>query len=91
MPVEYCEFSHCPEKCQQWLEKNLPDLFEQLNAGGQVGDVEAKKKSRQSRGGKGTVMKKAVTPKVKLSRSSRGKNKYVTTVTGLETCGMYRA
>ena len=26
MPLEYCEYSNCKEKCREWLEKNLPDL-----------------------------------------------------------------
>jgi hypothetical protein len=29
MPIEYCEYSGKYEKCQQWLERNLPDLAKQ--------------------------------------------------------------
>ena len=26
MPLEYCEYSTCKDKCREWLEKNLPDM-----------------------------------------------------------------
>ena len=53
---------------------------------------EGEKKKRQTRGGKGrgvikTKAKKEVERKICLSRSSRGKKKFVTIVTGLATYG----
>nr|VZI23759.1 unnamed protein product [Spirometra erinaceieuropaei] len=86
MPIEYCEFSHCPEKCKQWLEKNLPEVFEQLST--VTEDTETKKKSRQVRGGKGSGVKKPVQQKITLFRASRGKNKFTTSVIGLDTFGI---
>lgn len=35
MPIEYCEYSQNVEKCQAWLERNLPELVEkQARIGG---------------------------------------------------------
>ena len=31
MPLEYCEYSSCKEKCREWLEKNLPNLAGELS------------------------------------------------------------
>lgn len=92
MPLEYCEYSGKPEKCRQWLEKNLPEELEKLNIvdGSEVADSE---KKHQKRGGKGSKAsgekggggkKKAGPPaKVTLQRASRGKNKFVTIIKGL--------
>nr|CDS33319.1 Arp2:3 complex subunit [Hymenolepis microstoma] len=90
MPIEYCEFSNDPAKCKAWLEKNLPDLFEQMSTGVEekAEDGGAKKKSRQSRGGKGPGSKKPTEQKVTVSRASRGKNKFTTSVMGLDTYGI---
>lgn len=30
LPIEYCEYYPSAGKCRQWLEKNLPDVFESL-------------------------------------------------------------
>lgn len=91
MPIEYCEFSNDPAKCKAWLEKNLPDLFQELNTGGEEASEESssKKKSRQNRGGKGSGPKKPSEQRVTVSRASRGKNKYTTSVIGLDTYGSH--
>lgn len=90
MPIEYCEFSADPAKCKVWLEKNLPEIFEQMNTGDQPTEEGAsKKKSRQSRGGKGPGGKKPVEQKVTIFRASRGKNKFTTSVMGLDTFGKH--
>jgi hypothetical protein len=45
MPIEYCEYSGKYEKCQQWLEKNLPQLAAQkLQLGEDEGQEAAEKK-----------------------------------------------
>lgn len=31
LPYEYCENGPTAEKCKEWMKKNLPDLFSQLN------------------------------------------------------------
>ncbi|KAM7543029.1 hypothetical protein Aperf_G00000012202 [Anoplocephala perfoliata] len=89
MPIEYCEFSNDPAKCKAWLEKNLPELFEQMNAGGEASEEgETKKKLRQNRGGKGPSSKKLIEQKVTISRATRGKNKFTTSVVGLDSYGI---
>lgn len=94
MPLEYCEFHPNFDKCKAWLEKNLPNLFENMylnkdnDPKGDNGDGETKEKKRQTRGGRGQVKahkKKTGPQKVCLSRASRGKRKFVTVVTGLNT------
>ena len=89
MPIEYCEFSSNPAKCKAWLEENLPEVFHQMSTGEQAGEEDgSKKKSRQNRGGKGQWSKKAVEQKVSVSRASRGKNKFTTSIIGLDTYGL---
>lgn len=90
MPLEYCEYYPNYDKCKEWLQKNLPDVFEQkmkLDTQTSPGTGEEEKK-RQKRGGKGMVKAKKKTEKEKkicLSRASRGKKKFVTVITGLKT------
>ncbi|CAH8636065.1 unnamed protein product [Heterobilharzia americana] len=88
MPLEYCEFSLFPDKCRAWLEKNLPEEFEQLTTdGAESNQTEAVHKGRQVRGGKGTI-KKPAKQKIIVSKTSRGKKKYTTSVSGLSTFGI---
>lgn len=35
-PLQYCEYYPAYDKCKQWLEKNLPDMFQELMAGGKI-------------------------------------------------------
>ncbi|VDL61795.1 unnamed protein product [Hymenolepis diminuta] len=90
MPIEYCEFSSNPTKCKAWLEKNLPELFEQMNTVGEDNPEVSgsKKKTRQNRGGKGPGSKKPSEKRVTVSRASRGKNKFTTSIVGLDTYGI---
>ena len=72
------------------MEKNLPDLFDQMYLEDEDGEDKdgVKKNSRQKRGGKAIVKtkKKASADRhVGLARASRGKKKFVTVVTGLST------
>lgn len=91
LPLEYCCLYRDFAKCKEWLEKNLPDLFEDMYLNDEEGDEEGKdgekKSSRQKRGGKAIVKtkKKAVDRHIGLARASRGKKKFVTVVTGLST------
>ncbi|CAH8678209.1 unnamed protein product [Schistosoma haematobium] len=88
MPLEYCEFSPFPEKCRAWLEKNLPEEFERLNTDDvDSNQTEATPKGRQVRGGKGGL-KKPVKQQIAVFKTSRGKKKYTTSVTGLSTFGI---
>lgn len=94
LPLEYCCLYRDFNKCKEWLEKTLPDLFEEMyvndesteNKDGE-GEADGEKK-RQKRGGKALVKsktKKAIDRKIGLARASRGKKKFVTVVTGLST------
>ncbi|KAG0729169.1 Density-regulated protein [Chionoecetes opilio] len=100
MPIEYCEYYPGYDKCKQWLEKNLPDLFEKLMnesgvSGGGVGVGEEgaaeEDKKRQKRGGKGMVKKKKVQEgprKVTVFVAPRGKKRN-TVIMGLKTFGTF--
>lgn len=96
MPIEYCEYYPGYDKCKQWLEKNLPDMFEKLmnesgnsgggGGGGEEGGAEEERK-RQKRGGKGMVKKKKVQEgprKVVVFVAPRGKKRN-TVIVGLKT------
>jgi density-regulated protein DRP1 len=89
LPLEYCEYSPTPDKCRVWIEKNLPDHFEKLMKDEDGKDIcGGEEKKRQKRGGRGVIKakKKPQGPqKVTLARSSRGKKKFVTVITGLNT------
>ena len=65
-------------------------LTEGDDGGAEGGDGE--KKKRQTRGGRGVIktkQKQDIEKKICLSRSCRGKKKYVTIVTGLSTYGEF--
>lgn len=91
LPLEYCHLYRDFNKCKEWLEKNLPDIFEQLyleEDDGEDEEGDAKKTGRQKRGGKALAKPKKKVVKergVGLARASRGKKKFVTVVTGLST------
>ena len=91
---QFCEFYPEYEKCKQWLEQHLPNEFGKLqmaNRDGTAGSAEDDRK-RQKRGGKGIlkVKKKDDSPKpVCISRTTRGKKKFVTVVTGLKSYSMF--
>ena len=88
LPLEYCSLNADFAKCKEWLERNLPDLFDELYLKGDaVEEGEAGKKSgRQKRGGKALAKKKKnVDRHVGIARATRGKKKFVTVVTGLST------
>ncbi|KAK8751643.1 hypothetical protein OTU49_009544 [Cherax quadricarinatus] len=94
MPIElsfqYCEYYPGYEKCKQWLEKNLPDMFQKLIDGASVGGEEGgdEEKKRQKRGGKGMVKAKKKAEegprKVVVFVAPRGKKRN-TVITGLKT------
>jgi len=89
-PLEYCEFHPGNEAAKEWMEKNLTDDMRDLYlAEGDENEAEGgEKKKRQTRGGRGVIKTKTkqdVEKYIALSRSSRGKKKYVTVVTGLSS------
>lgn len=90
LPLEYCPLYRDFNKCKEWLEKNLPDLFDEMYVNDENTDSKDAdgEKKRQKRGGKALVKtkaKKAIDRKIGLARASRGKKKFVTVVTGLQT------
>lgn len=89
MPIEYCEYYPNYEKCKDWLQKNMPSEFTKVQIGDDQGSgAGEEEKKRQKRGGKGQIKAKKKVEKEKkvcLFRSSRGKKKFVTVVTGLST------
>ncbi|KAK4320210.1 hypothetical protein Pmani_008901 [Petrolisthes manimaculis] len=100
MPLEYCEFYPGYDKCKQWLEKHLPDMFEKLvvnqggGGGGSAGGGEEggdEEKKRQKRGGKGMVKAKKKADegprRVVVFVAPRGKKRN-TVITGLKTFGL---
>jgi len=91
MPVEYCEYYPGYDKCKEWLEKNLPDLFSQMMAATATGGTEEAtddEKKRQKRGGKGMMKTKKKADegprKITVFVAPRGK-KRLTVVNGLKT------
>jgi len=87
-PLEYCEYHPEYEKAKDWMEKNLSDDVKDLFISGDSEDASggADKKKRQTRGGRGVIKTKAkvdVEKHIALSRSCRGKKKYVTVISGL--------
>ncbi|KAH9421776.1 density-regulated protein [Dermatophagoides pteronyssinus] len=85
LPLEYCEYNSGYDKCKEWLLKNMPEMFAKLDTNAND-DKDPAKKTRQKRGGKALLKpKKKETGEqiVKISRSNRGKKKYVTFVHGL--------
>uniref|UniRef100_A0A915D4M9 DENR N-terminal domain-containing protein n=1 Tax=Ditylenchus dipsaci TaxID=166011 RepID=A0A915D4M9_9BILA len=94
MPIEYCEYSGKVDKCRQWLEKNLPELVDELQLDN--GDSGQDGKKHQKRGGKGTSKadkpsaekEKVVKSKITIQRAPRSKTKSVTVIKGLGTFGI---
>lgn len=92
------------DRCRKWLEESLPEMATSLGLGqgqgqgeeggeGEDGGEEAEgKKGRQKRGGRGAPKppkpKAAAAMKLTLQRAPRGKNKSVTVIKGLGSCGL---
>jgi hypothetical protein len=80
-----------PERCREWLERNLPDVLAQMQAaaGNAADGDKAGEKKRQTRGGKGIPKgkKKFEAQKIILNKQQRKGNKYVTIVQGLASNG----
>ncbi|RNA28954.1 density-regulated -like protein [Brachionus plicatilis] len=94
LTTDLCEYSPNPDACKDWLNKNHPDIFTQLNdlqvnAAGEEADGD-KKSAHQKRGGKGNPKsKKEKQPsKILITKEKRKGNKYVTIIIGLESNGI---
>ncbi|KFD51248.1 hypothetical protein M514_07848, partial [Trichuris suis] len=89
LPTEYCEYGPSPDRCREWMKKHLPILFAELSANVELAETasDTEEKKRQKRGGKAAVKPKklAGTQPIILARAPRGKNKFVTIVSGLSS------
>ncbi|KAL2885316.1 Translation machinery-associated protein 22 [Ceratocystis lukuohia] len=102
LPPEYCEYGGRAKKCQEWLEINEPELFnklwspEALEAATASLSVDAQKraaKDAQKKAAKAEAQEAKEAEKVAhstvvIKRIMRNKNKFVTSVTGLEAFGL---
>jgi len=99
LPPEYCEFGSTVKQCRAWLEQNDPDLLEEITQGldeAKLDGADGKKSigGGSKRGGKALKKPKSakiVEPsqgKLIIKRQQRNKRKFVTTIDGLESCGV---
>ncbi|KAH8905594.1 translation machinery-associated protein 22 [Coniochaeta sp. PMI_546] len=102
LPPEYCEYGGTVKKCQEWLEKNHPDMYqriwsqEALEAATSSLSLEAQKraeKDAKKKAAKAEAAEKKEADKiahsiVTIKRIERNKRKYVTAVSGLEAFGL---
>lgn len=102
MPPEYCENGGTVKKCQDWLQKNHPELYdriwspEALQAATAALSVEAqqraekdsKKKAAKAEAAEARHADMLAKSVVTVKRIERNKRKFVTTVSGLESFGL---
>jgi len=102
LPPEYCEFGGTVKKCEEWLQKNHPDMHkklyseEVLSANLSALSVDAQKRAEKD-AAKKTAKAAAAEQReaerkaeaiVLIKRVERNKRKYVTVVSGLEEHGL---
>ncbi|KAL2118950.1 hypothetical protein VTJ04DRAFT_5909 [Mycothermus thermophilus] len=102
LPPEYCEYGGTVKKCQDWVEKNHPDLYariwspEALEAAAAALSVEAQeraakdaaKKAAKAEAAEQRQAEKLKKSVVTIKRVERNKRKFVTAVSGLENFGL---
>ncbi|KAK5654949.1 hypothetical protein OQA88_6706 [Cercophora sp. LCS_1] len=102
LPPEYCEYGGTVKKCQEWLQKNHPSLYERiwsaeaLEAATASLSVEAqeraakdaKKKAAKAEAAEQKHADKLANSVVTIKRIERNKRKFVTAVSGLEAFGL---
>ncbi|MCJ1246247.1 Translation machinery-associated protein 22 [Trapelia coarctata] len=102
LPPEYCEFGGTVKKCEEWLEKNYPDMHEKLyseeaiNASLSTLSLDAQKRAAKDAAKKAAkaaaaeerLAEKKASSKILIKRVERNKRKYVTAVSGLEAFGL---
>ncbi|KAJ4382949.1 Translation machinery-associated protein 22 [Didymella sp. IMI 355093] len=102
LPPEYCEFGGTTKKCEEWLEKEHPDLHAKLYSQEALAQnlstlsVEAQKRAEKDAAKKATKAATAekreaetrASSKITIKRIERNKRKYVTAVSGLEAFGL---
>eukprot|EP00005_Dracoamoeba_jomungandri_P005252 CAMPEP_0174251396 /NCGR_PEP_ID=MMETSP0439-20130205/1231_1 /TAXON_ID=0 /ORGANISM="Stereomyxa ramosa, Strain Chinc5" /LENGTH=223 /DNA_ID=CAMNT_0015331695 /DNA_START=67 /DNA_END=735 /DNA_ORIENTATION=+ len=87
LPPEYCVNGPDFEACKPWLKENCPDMYPDIDSMGSTD------KGKRKRGGKGQPKKGAKKEDtsetvVGITRSQRGRRKWVTSVSGLEELGI---
>ncbi|KAL2263429.1 hypothetical protein VTK26DRAFT_6812 [Humicola hyalothermophila] len=102
LPPEYCEYGGTTKKCQDWLQKNHPALYdriwspEALSAAAASLSVEAQeraakdaaKKAAKAEAAEQKHADKLAKSVVSIKRIERNKRKFVTSVSGLEAFGL---
>ncbi|KAI9790156.1 MAG: Translation machinery-associated protein 22 [Peltula sp. TS41687] len=100
--TQYCEFGGTVKRCEEWLEKNYPELHarlysdEALNANLSTLSVSAQKRAEKDASKKAAKAEaqaaaeetRRATAKVQIKRVERNKRKFVTAVSGLEAHGV---
>ncbi|EIN11111.1 density-regulated protein DRP1 [Punctularia strigosozonata HHB-11173 SS5] len=97
-PPEYCEFGSSITRCKEWLQSTHPELYDKywseealqaklgtlsLEAQTKL-EKEAAKKEAKAEAKADAALKKKMASQVTIKRIQRNKNKYVTTIHGLE-------
>ncbi|KAI1336448.1 translation machinery-associated protein 22 [Xylariaceae sp. FL0016] len=102
LPPEYCEYGGTVKRCQEWLQKAHPSMYEKiwspeaLEAATASLSVEAQKRAAKDAAKKTSAAEKAeqrqadkiANSVVTIKRVERNKRKYVTAVSGLEAFGL---
>ncbi|KAK8137720.1 translation machinery-associated protein 22 [Apiospora sp. TS-2023a] len=102
LPPEYCEYGGTAKKCQDWLQKAHPSMYEQIwspealeaatanlsVAAQERAAKDAKKKAAQAEKAEQKEADKKANSVVTIKRVERNKRKYVTAVSGLEAFGL---
>ncbi|KAF9649666.1 hypothetical protein BDM02DRAFT_3084562, partial [Thelephora ganbajun] len=101
-PLEYCEFGPRFSKCKEWLKDDRPDLYDRyysqealeakigtLSLEGQaLLEKDTAKKEAKAEAKALAEAKKKEASTVTIKRIQRNKNKYVTSIHGLEAFGV---
>ncbi|KAF7945557.1 hypothetical protein EAE96_010324 [Botrytis aclada] len=102
LPPEYCEYGGTVKKCQEWLEKKYPTMYERLwsedalAAATSTLSVDAQKRAAKDatkKAAKAEALEAKqnetlAASKIRIKRVERNKRKYVTEVQGLEAFGL---
>lgn len=102
LPPEYCEYGGTVKKCQEWLQKNEPVLYDQIWSAEALEAAtaslsvdaqkraakDAQKKTAKAEAAEAKQADKLATSKITIKRIERNKKKYVTAVIGLEAFGL---
>ncbi|PMD41877.1 translation machinery-associated protein 22 [Hyaloscypha variabilis F] len=102
LPPEYCEFGGIVKKCQDWLQKNHPEMYDRLWSEDALAaatstlsldaqkraEKDAHKKALKAEALEQKHLQQIAESKVTIKRVERNKRKFVTTVTGLEAFGL---